>query len=138
MIASLENLPSALTQMHDHLRVKMTRGVGGAGKRVEFSIDGLDTNVIVNMVRGVDLNFLKDIEGGEGRPVQAFCGGKLSVDKVKITVSPSNEKVEQVVASHFKSQVFHDYFTVGPKILPLFDEVEINGKKIDLDFLVQW
>lgn len=117
MSLSLENLPSALTQMHHDLCYGM-KGVTREEKRQEYVIDGLAVNVIVNMVRVV-----RSLPEG----VQ-FCGGKLSEDKVNVTVNPSNEKVEQAVAAHFKGQVFPAMF-MAPE-MPMFNEVVINDKKV--------
>jgi hypothetical protein len=87
-------------------------------KRQEYIIDGLAVNVIVNMERIIH-SIPADVQ---------FCGGKMNEDKVNVKVSPSNEKVEEVVAAHFKSQVVELMFM--PTAIPVFDEVVINGRKV--------
>jgi hypothetical protein len=117
MSLSLENLPSALIKMHNDLCHEMKDSTREE-KHQEYVIDGLAVSVIVNMVRVVH----SLPEGAQ------FCGGKLSEDTVNVTVKPSNEKVEQAVASHFKGQVFPAVFMAPEK--PKFDKVVINDKKI--------
>jgi hypothetical protein len=114
----LENLPSALIQMHKDLCVDMNNSVEKAEKSQEYTINGLDVNVTVNMVR-----IVRTVPEGA-----QYCGGKLSKDTVKVTVSPSNEEVEQGVASHFKNQIYHDFFTQLK--FPMFNEIVINDKKV--------
>ena len=48
--------------------------------------------------------------------------------RVEVTVSPSDKKVEQLIASHFKNQVIPVMF-MGPQ-MPMFDEVMINDTKV--------
>jgi hypothetical protein len=118
MSLSLEKLPSALTRMYNDLCKGMNYGVKRAEKNQEYIIDGFAAHVIVNMVRVVH----SIPEGAE------FCGGKLSEDMVKVTISPSDKKIEQAVASHFKSQIFPALF-MAPE-MPMFDEIVINDKKV--------
>lgn len=118
----LGNLPSNLAQLH----LDLCSGMGKSGttreeKYKEFvinTIDGFAVNVIVNMVR---------VRQSTPAGMQV-CGGKLCQDTAKVTVNPSNEKVENAIAGYFKSYI--NPSVSMPSGTPMFDEVVINDKKV--------
>ncbi len=120
MTLSLENLSSVFSKQYDELCESRPEH----GVKTENEYLSLVGDSRVEVTSKMERMVHKIPDGA------AFCGGKLSTDTVVVTVNPPDEKIEQAVASFFKSRVFPAMF--GAPAMPVFDEVKINGKKIML------
>lgn len=127
--ASLETLPSALTQMHFGLIKKMKRRTekeikknGGAKEKARiksvksdqtYFIDSLQVLVLVNMERNKS---------------EPLFRSKARKNFVTITIEPDNEKVREVVKAHFETQILPATMTRPPR--PIFNQIMINDELI--------
>lgn len=118
MTVSLQHLPTSINDMFAEVW-KQNNADGSVTKVNTFAINEMNVTVNITMTRS------KTREIPEG---MMWCGGKLCSDEADVTVSPSNEKVEQVVVDFFKSAITPGFGMAPP--MPTFQKVVVNGKKI--------
>jgi hypothetical protein len=120
----LEKISSKISQQHkDLFNGSFEDGQTKKSSETIIIEDVLDTpiSIVVDM---------KTVKGKGPPPGATFCGGNLYGHTAKIVISPENEQVIQAVAAHFKSQIIPAMMSAPT--MPLFNEVEINGKKLKM------
>ena len=119
MTLTLDKLPQELFKQHGLLWITggHLSATGNPTSVQEYSIDSLGVNLLVNMEL-VQTKFNKE----------ALRGVVRCEDIVSVTINPPNEKVEDVVKHHFKSQMMPQ--TVEGVVKPRFAEIVINGTKV--------
>jgi hypothetical protein len=117
MTMALSHLPSALTLQFNKLCEDDQRT--DKNKQI-YSI--ADVNVTVSVSMEIFARALpEDV---------VVCLGKLFVNKAAVIVYPADENVEKVVSAHFQDQKLQPF--IPWPLMPLFDEVIVNGKKVVL------
>lgn len=118
----VDEISSKLSQQHKDLF---------NGSFEDGQIKKSSETIVIDDVWDTPISIVVDMETKKCKgppPGAEFCGGKLHRHKAKIVISPENEQVIQAVAAHFKSKIF-PAMMMAPA-MPLFDEVEINGKNL--------
>lgn len=114
----IDKLSPQLKELHG-ITCGSSSSTGKVTRTRRIKLDDLDVSIVIVMTR-------KEIS-----PKDAVCGGTIFSNTAVVEITPENDQVLKAVAAYFKSQ-FHPKNGGKSHDMPLFSEVEINGKSLKM------